>query len=75
MGAFTGGAMYATCLLCGGRVSNAPQIILSVNQFPHTDNGSFILPNGIIVLADEDIEAYLNGELEFFDPSDNLETS
>ncbi len=73
-GAFTGGAMYATCLLCGGRVSRAPQIILSVNQLPHTDNGSYITPDGIIVLADEDVEAYFDGTLEFIYPDDNLET-
>ena len=73
-GALTGGAMYATCLLCGGRVSRVPQSILSVNLFPHTENGSFILPDGIIVLADEDMEAYFDGTLEFIYPDDNLET-
>ena len=30
-------------------------------------NGSFILPNGVIVLEDEDLEAYLNGTLFFYD--------
>ncbi len=74
-GAFTGGAMYATCLLCGGRVSVAPQIILSVNQLPHTDNGSYITPDGIIVLADEDVEAFFNGELTFLASEGNLELS
>ena len=32
-----------------------------------TINGSYILPNGIIVLVDEDIEAYENGTLVFYD--------
>ena len=32
-----------------------------------TLNSSYILPNGIIVLVDEDIEAYLNGTLVFYD--------
>ena len=32
-----------------------------------TINGSFILPNGVIVLEDEDLEAYLNGTLIFYD--------
>ena len=32
-----------------------------------TVNGSYILPNGIIVLVDEDIEAYENGTLVFYD--------
>ena len=35
------------------------------NDNPHTENGSYILPNGIIVLAPEDEEAYLAGTLEF----------
>ena len=30
-----------------------------------TENGSFVLPNGVIVLVDEDIAAYLNGTLVF----------
>ena len=33
-------------------------------------NGSYILPNGIIVLVDEDIEAYENGTLVFYDRDD-----
>ena len=33
-------------------------------------NGSYILPNGIIVLVDEDVEAYLNGTLVFYDRDD-----
>lgn len=30
-------------------------------------NGSYILPSGIIVLVDEDLDAYLNGTLVFYD--------
>lgn len=37
----------------------------SVNDLPHTDAGSYILPNGVIVLAPEDMEAYMNGTLVF----------
>ena len=33
-------------------------------------NGSYILPSGIIVLVDEDVEAYLNGTLVFYDKDD-----
>lgn len=33
-------------------------------------NGSYILPNGIIVLVDEDLDAYLNGTLVFYDKDD-----
>ena len=32
-----------------------------------TINGSFILPNGVVVLEDEDLDAYLNGTLVFYD--------
>ena len=38
-----------------------------------TLNGSYILPNGIIVLVDGDIENYLNDTLKFYCPNDNLE--
>ena len=62
------------CLACGATVTiSGPSI--GINSVTHvTASGSYILPNGVIVLADEDIEAYFNGELEFFDPDDNLQT-
>ena len=34
-------------------------------------NGSYILPNGIVVLVDADIDAYLDGTLVFYHP-DNI---
>ncbi len=37
-------------------------------------NGSYILPNGIIVLVDEDVEAYFNGTLVFYDRDELPET-
>ena len=46
----------------------------TMNGLLRTENGSFILPDGIIVLVDEDIEAYFAGTLEFYYPDDNLET-
>ena len=33
-------------------------------------NGSYILKNGIVVLVDSDIEAYLNGTLVFYNQND-----
>ena len=36
-----------------------------------TLNGSYTLPNGIIVLVDEDVDAYMNNTLIFYD-EDNL---
>ena len=62
----------APCMYCGA-------IILIGNDFVQvgpanlakvTLNGSYILPNGIIVLVDEDIEAYENGTLVWFDKDD-----
>ena len=52
------------CMLCrgmagGGLLNSIP------GDLPHTENGSYILPSGIIVLAPEDEEAYFNGTLEF----------
>jgi hypothetical protein len=35
-----------------------------------TLNGSYVLPNGIVVLVDEDVEAYMNGTLQFYNSND-----
>ena len=58
------------CLLCGGLASEGFSQ-MAVGSLPHTENGSYITPDGITVLADEDIEAFLNGTLEFIYPSDS----
>ena len=42
--------------------------IMSINKY--SVNGSYILPNGIIVLVDSDIEAYESGTLVFYDKDD-----
>ena len=60
----------APCLACGCIVRIDPlgpptQIIKTVQKI--SLNGSYILPNGIIVLVDEDVEAYLDGTLVFYD--------
>ncbi len=60
------GNAYGMCMMCGHII---PSNALTVNSMSITQfslNGSFILPNGIIVLVDEDIEAYLNGTLVFY---------
>jgi hypothetical protein len=66
------GQRYATCLFCGGFVEKGFVQLnvnsLSVNQVSR--NGSFVLPNGVIVLQDEDIEAYLNGTLVFYNKNE-----
>ncbi len=73
--AFANGKKYAPCLICGGLAergfvewTNSS----AINQV--TNNGSYILPNGVIVLVDEDIESYLNGSLEFHKKDDQLST-
>ena len=42
--------------------------IMSITQV--SVNGSYILPNGIVVLVDADVEAYLAGTLQFYHPED-----
>ncbi len=59
----------ANCMYCG-QLINLDDTIVSTpgsNAGKVTPNGSYILPNGIIVLAEEDIEAYENGTLVFYD--------
>lgn len=65
--AFSWGKRYATCLFCGGLAERGFVQLnaLSAEVKYVTNNGSYILPNGVIVLVDEDIELYLNCTLEF----------
>ncbi|MDE7385486.1 MAG: hypothetical protein K2M84_06995, partial [Anaeroplasmataceae bacterium] len=65
---------YAYCLICGGLAEIGFTQITSANKADYvTENGSFILPNGVVVLVDEDIEAYLDGSLEFIKIKNDLE--
>lgn len=72
---FSSGSSYAACLLCGGNAEiGFTQLNINssiINKV--TNNGSFILPNGVIVLQDEDIEAYLNGTLKFYNKNEVIE--
>jgi hypothetical protein len=61
-------------MYCGARVmldDTIVQVPGMLNIQKVTLNGSYILPSGITVLVDEDIEAYENGTLVFYD-KDNL---
>ena len=64
------GHQYGRCLDCqviidlGGNGPIIPVTPFNSNQMV-TDNGSYILPNGIYVIVQEDLEAYLNGTLVF----------
>ncbi len=60
------------CLSCGAWVTISGGIIptpsLSLEKV--TLNGSYIRPDGIIVLVEEDVEAYLAGTLVFYNKDD-----
>lgn len=61
------------CMYCGARVMLDDTIVQvpGINNVSQvTLNGSYILPNGIIVLVDSDIEAYESGTLVFYDKDD-----
>lgn len=64
---FNSGSKYATCLLCGGKATiGFIQYNTLVDDFKYlTENGSFMLPNGVIVLVEEDIDDYLNNPILF----------
>ena len=65
-----GHQQYAICLICGGQASIGIVGPMGNNAYPYTENGSFILPNGVVVLVDQDVEAYMEGTLEFTYPGD-----
>ncbi len=57
---------YANCLGCLRRLDLNSDVagIIRSGYTVITENGSYILPSGIIVLADADVEAYINGTLQ-----------
>ena len=67
---YNSGSQYARCLLCGGLASMGFIGPLSTNDnLPRSSNGSVIMPNGVIVLAEEDCDAYFKNTLVFEDSS------
>ncbi|MCH5152807.1 MAG: S8 family serine peptidase [Clostridiales bacterium] len=70
--AFDFGSSYSTCLLCGGPADRGIVKDDATSKIHLvTGNGSYVLPNGVIVLVDEDIGAYLNGTLTFISGNAN----
>ncbi len=59
------------CYYCGALFNSDLLSIQSTEELEHTDNGSYILPNGVIVLQDADLEAYLAGTLVFHRDDEN----
>ncbi len=56
------------CIYCGHLVTLTEGFIPIIQNVQKVSvNGSYILSNGIIVLVDEDVEAYMNGTLVFYD--------
>ena len=53
------------CIICGELIVGSGTLNSIPINYPHTNNGSYILPNGIIVLVPEDEEAYFAGTLVF----------
>ena len=65
------GQTTALCLLCGG-MANIGFIEIQNNIVMISDNGSYGLSNGIVVLVDSDIESYLNNTLVFRNPNEDI---
>ena len=63
-GSYNFGDQTAQCILCGGPASFGIWPA-STSSLPTSSNGSYICPNGVIVLVEEDIQAYLDGILIF----------
>lgn len=61
------GQQYATCIVCGGPASMGI-VPINKNNLPRSINGSYILPNGIIVLNENDIDDYFDESLVFIYP-------
>lgn len=68
----TPGVHFAPCMECGYLLDLRDDYYNSIVSITQVSiNGSYILPSGIVVLVDEDIQAYLDGTLVFYHP-DNL---
>lgn len=67
---------YAICLGCRAQLDlfedYANTIMSTITQV--SINGSYVLPSGIVVLVDEDIQTYLDATLVFYHP-DNIPTT
>ncbi len=61
---------YANCVDCGALI-DLGGTITPINPFNIAKvsvNGSYILANGIVVVVEVDVEAYINGTLIFYEP-------
>ena len=61
------------CKLCNYVLDSDYGIIGPMsNRILHSVNGSYVLANGVVFLVDEDIDAYFNGTLVFFNSNNQL---
>ncbi len=56
---------YAKCGACGELLDLWSDIVVGIKSMNKTPNGSYISKSGIPVIAEPDVEAYLNGTLKF----------
>ena len=69
------GNYFAPCMECGYFLDLRDDYYNSIASITRVSiNGSYILPSGIVVLVDEDVQAYLDGTLAFYHP-DNIPTT
>ena len=71
---YTDGNNIVTCIECNVTLDKNSGLFMvnNVNNLPRTNNGSYKLPNGIIVLVEEDIQSYLEGTLVFNDANSEI---
>lgn len=58
------------CCLCLARLNTSFNMMMS-NPILISENGSYVLSNGIVILDDRDLQDYLDGTLEFVQYNDN----
>lgn len=71
------GRTYGVCTDCNGTINLGENKGLVHDGLPTkiSDNGSYIRPDGIIVLVEEDIDSYKDGTLIFYDAESKGELS
>ena len=71
---YSDGNNIVTCIMCNAILDKNSGLFMvnNVNNLPRTNNGSYKLPNGIIVLVEEDIQSYLEGTLVFNDANSEI---
>ena len=71
---YTDGNDTVKCIICNQLLDKNSGwfMVNNINPTQTTVNGSYILPNGIIILVEEDIEAYKEGTLVFKDANSEI---